>query len=357
MDLYIGPIDVDPVFVCLPVHVNGNGQSYIIESRPASVRNLPLKFVSSYYEPKDYDRTIFVSAGLMSTGEAWFQGVDYYAYPTLYYADSRDDGPTQEGLVSRENAVSAANDIYDAISTHGEIFNFKITVPAYSNAFRFDTTGFVEFFSDSAWTISSYGAYIVDTADESLLEVINQILNHTESIDTNISTMVTAINQILEQMRALNADTDTIITLLNSLVDLNERELTQLENISTSVDAIYYFLTQALKDEADELSQEAANVAGGIQNNAQAEEYYQTSMQGSYDSLDLDNFSFGGITGGMELVGRIFSDIWSAFGEYNILFTYPLILGIALLVIGRLSKTGGGNSSRNSEHKGGEGGA
>lgn len=358
MDLYINTIDADPLYQSLPVHVNGNGENHIITSRGTAVSRVPLKVISNYYEPRTYDRTIFLSAGLVSTSEAWFNNVSDYvesSRPTVYFSDSRLDD--QKTLSEYPYGVEKGNNIYNIMTTHGEMFNFVITVPAYSNCIKFETTPYVVFSADPSWTISSFGAYIVDTAEPGALNAIQQLIVNTASIDANVGRMVEAINLILEQMRALNADTDTIITLLNSLVDLNERELTQLENISTSVDAIYYFLTQALKDEADELSQEAENVAGAIQNNGQAEEYYQTSMQGSYDSLDLDNFTFGGITGGMELVGRIFSDIWAAFGEYNVLFTYPLILGIALLVIGRLSKTGGGNSSRNSEHKGGEGGA
>lgn len=198
---------------------------------------------------------------------------------------------------------------------------------------------------------------LVDTTDAGILNALDQILLEAREANVNLSNILEACNGILNELKALNADTDTIITLLNTLTGLSQSQLTQLENISSSVDAIYYFLTQELKTESDKLTGEAATIGGNIQNNAQAEDYYQTSMQGSYDSLDLDNFTFGGIAGAMEFVGTVFSDMWSAFGEYTILFTYPMILGIALLVIGRISKHGGGNSSRSSEHKGGEGGA
>lgn len=197
----------------------------------------------------------------------------------------------------------------------------------------------------------------VDTTDSAILDTLDSILAQAKQANVNLSNILTACNNILNELKALNADTDTMITLLNTLTGLSQSQLTQLENISSSVDAIYYFLTQELKSESDKLTGEAATIGGNIENNAQAEDYYQTSMQGSYDSLDLDNFTFGGIAGAMEFVGTVFSDMWSAFGEYTILFTYPMILGIALLVIGRISKHGGGNSSRSSEHKGGEGGA
>lgn len=356
LDLYIAGIDQDPLFVSLPVHVNGNGQSAIIEFRTNPVEGYPLKVYSNYYEPKDYDRTIFLSAGLMSGGSAWFNNVNDYAdKPTVYWADSRDPGINFEGYYEYANGVDVGNDIFEFSGTHGELFNFKITVPAYSNSFRFDTSGFVTFSADDTWTISSYGAYIIDTTDVSIIEAVQKILQHTQSIDGNMATMVTSINLILEQMRELNADTDTIIEMLQTVSELNSSQLMQLENISSSVDAIYYFLTQAMKTESENLSQGAAVVAGGIKNNDKAEVYYQTSMQGSYDSLDLDNFTFGGITGGMELVGAIFSDMFAALGSYSILFTYPLILGIALLAIGRLSKSAGRSSSR-SESKAGDSG-
>lgn len=357
MDLYIAGIDQDPLFSAMPVHINGNGHNSIIEPRTNTVNNYPLKFASNYYEPKSYDRTVFVSAGLMSTGAAWFTGQNNYeVMPTVYFADSRDDGKETNVWHEYPNGVGMGNDLYNGMSTHGELFNFVITIPAYSNAIRFDTSQLVTFSADPTWTISSYGGYILDTNDAGLLEVIRQILARTESIDANISTMVTAINGILEQMRELNADTDTIIEMLQSISDLNSSQLTQLENISSSVDAIYYFLTQAMKTESDNLSQGAAEVAGGIKNNDKAEAYYQTSMQGSYDSLNLDNFTFGGVAGGMELVGALFSDMFAAFGSYNILFTYPLILGIALLAIGRLPKSGGRKSSRTESNGGGDSG-
>lgn len=318
----------------------------------------PMRVKSGLYEPADHDRTLILSAGFQTdtaSGDSWFSGVDYSAYPDLSYTDSRDSGNT---VRTYTDAVRTANSIYGLTGEAGEIFNFQVTIPAYSNMFEFHTQGYVNFTVAAVpWHCVTYGGYIIDTADESVLGVVEQILTNTQNIDANIATMVTAVNEILAELRALNADTDTIITLLEGLTDLSDRQLTQLELIAGSVDAIYYFLTQEMKDESEQLSGEAGAVADQIQNNDAAEEYYQTSMQGSYDSLNLDGFTFGGVTGGLELVGEIFSDVWGALGDWSILYTYPLVLGIALLAIGRLDKTGGGNSSRNAEHKGGEGGA
>lgn len=366
--LYWSPATFPSHEASSPVYVTSSGETSIISFTSTNgFSGMPLYCSSNYYAPKDYDRTVFCSIGVTvnSPHEAWFNNVNEYKDKgPVTYVDSRDaggDGSSQ--LHTLENGVGNADVIYPIMATWGESFAVQITVPAYSVAMEFDTSDFVTFScskygtSDMVYTLTSWGAFVIDTADQQVLEVIQQILANTENIDANITTLIGAINEILAELRSLNADTDTIITLLNGLTDLSDRQLTQLELISGSVDAIYYFLTQELKDESEQLSGEAGAVAGQIQNNDAAEEYYQTSMQGSYDSLNLDGFTFGGVTGALELVGQIFSDVWGALGSWSILYTYPLVLGIALLAIGRLAKTGGGNSSRNTEHKGGEGGA
>lgn len=211
----------------------------------------------------------------------------------------------------------------------------------------------------------------VDTADPAILGKIDEILAKLESIDSGIDTtndkltnismnlnnVLTACNRIITELEAINADTDTIITALDTLTELSRSQLTQLENISKSVDAIYYFLTQALADESGKLDDEVAGAVDQIQDQSTAEDFYRESMTGHFEALDMGNFSLDSISFPLRWVGTLFSNIWAAFGDYTIIFTYPLFLGVALVVIGRLSKTGGGNSSRNTEHKGGEGGA
>lgn len=294
--------------------------------------------------------------------------------PVFYYGSgSTDPNYTDSpGATSTVQRLTIGNDVYGnntcrayratlpALTPTGAITeDFRIEYPSGSSALwnTKGTNGKSLFFTVDMFEI-------VETADTAILDVLDQILAQTQESNTNLTTananiskILTACNNILKQLKNLNADTDTIVASLNTLTSLSQSQLTQLENISSSVDAIYYFLTQEMKAESDKLSGEASTITGQIDNSAQAEEYYQTSMQGSYDSLNLDGFTFGGIGGAMEFVGTLFSDMWSAFGDYTILFTYPMILGIALLVIGRISKHGGGNSSRNSEHKGGEGGA
>lgn len=322
----------------------------------------PMTVHSAYYAPKPYDRTLYVAIGIENDTagyDSWFNGQNNYTVkPTVYYADSRDPAANSPGLRSYPNGVTAANAVYTAYGEAGEIFNYKVTVPAYSNSFEFDSTGLVLFTTQATpWHIVSYGGYVVDTADDSVLGIVEQILADTSSIDVNIGNLVSAINDILAQLRSIGADTSTMVEVLGTLEDLSVRQLDQLELIANNTEAIYYFLTEALKTESDAMQEAAFDATNKIENNSSAEAYYQASMQGSYDRVDLENFNLTFMDSSLELIATIFGDMWLSFGQWKIIFTFPLFLGVALLVIGRISRTGGGNSSRNSEHKGGEGGA
>lgn len=281
------------------------------------------------------------------------------------YLNPSDSSHVVEPTVTR---VALGNENFQGAYSN----TYRVTIPSkspngsYNNNFNCYYPGSVSGnISEVFWTSAISGGLsfcvdmfqFVDTADSGILAVLDQILAEAEEANLNLSNILSACNEIIVQLDSMGADVEIIREMMATLAALSQTQINILGNIDTNVSAIYYFLTQELKSESEELSGEAAQIGSGIDNNNAAEEYYQTSMQGSYDSLDLENFSFGGIAGALELVGTVFSDIWAAWGEYTILFTYPLILGIALLVIGRLSKHGGGNSSRSSEHKGGEGGA
>lgn len=188
--------------------------------------------------------------------------------------------------------------------------------------------------------------------DDAILDLVEKVTSIDDTLSTNIPNIAQGIINIYNQLKDMGLQLDDIKSVLDIISGLNQSQLEQLEKISSSVDAIYYFLTEALKSESDAVNETTQGAIQDIDSSQQAEDYWQSSMQGNYDSLDLEGFSFGGLAGPLTLVGTIFSDMWTAFGSYSIIFTFPLILGIALLVIGRIGKSGGGGSSR----KGGKGG-
>lgn len=66
------------------------------------------------------------------------------------------------------------------------------------------------------------------------------------------------------------------------------------------------------------------------------------SMVDNFNALNVGSFSYpDGLMSAFSLVSGIFQDIWSSFGDYALLWVFPLTLAIVLLVIGRISKTAG----------------
>lgn len=69
-------------------------------------------------------------------------------------------------------------------------------------------------------------------------------------------------------------------------------------------------------------------------------------MNSNFHALNISNVTYpNGLISGLGLITGIFNDFWNILGDFNFVYTFPLLLGIALVVIGRLSKFAGGQSS------------
>lgn len=93
---------------------------------------------------------------------------------------------------------------------------------------------------------------------------------------------------------------------------------------------------------------------GDINKHEEYESQWTGSMTENFNALGFDSFSWSdSLVSGFSLFSGIFMDIWRALGGAAILFTFPLLLGVALLLIGRISRSGGRSGSGKS---GGDGG-
>lgn len=56
----------------------------------------------------------------------------------------------------------------------------------------------------------------------------------------------------------------------------------------------------------------------------------------------MGNWTFGdGIVGALPTVGNLFKSLWDSIGDVTLIFVFPLMLGIALVIVGRVSRTAG----------------
>ena len=174
-----------------------------------------------------------------------------------------------------------------------------------------------------------------DTGDSAIDDVVSSILEHVASIDGKMDTVHASLMDIITQLQELNKDTDTIVDLLTS-IDIH------LTNVDQTTSDIYKLLRETLTDESTELSNASKSAAETIMQQQDSEQYWTDKNTDTFEKLDLNNFSFSdSILSGLQLVGNMFSSVWSAIGDVSIIYIFPLTLGVALVVIGRIAKSGG----------------
>lgn len=86
----------------------------------------------------------------------------------------------------------------------------------------------------------------------------------------------------------------------------------------------------------DEANTNAGNTITDYDN---VEQQWTGSMSENFSQLNLGGFSFGdGLISGFGLVSDLFMKVWIALGSYAIVFTFPLYLGIVLVLMGRVNR-------------------
>ena len=175
-------------------------------------------------------------------------------------------------------------------------------------------------------------AYVVNTDNAEVLSYLDQILTHCANMD---------------------ADLDTVIELLRSCVDYLNTLVHTTDDIAQNVSGIYELLKNALAEESAAVSQESQHVGDQIMMQTDGESYWKDKNTENFNSLDIGNFAFdNGLMQALRAVGKWFSNLWDSLGPVTIIFTFPLVLGVSLVVVGRVSRSAGKGSRSG---KGGDG--
>lgn len=261
--------------------------------------------------------------------------------PTVYfaYAVVSGEGVSQPSYLSNissvsgtaynENGASIGNITQTLVSqmeggsTHTRVAICRITLPHNTARFEVPITntspGFRLYPNRNG--IGFAFAYTVNTDDGKLLSYIDQILTHCANMD---------------------ADLDTVIELLRSVTQYLNNLVFTTDDIAQNVHGIYDLLKNSLADESASVSQNAQQVGDSIMMQTDGENYWKDKNTENFNSLDIGNFSFdNGLMNGLKAVGRWFSNLWESLGPVTIIFTFPLILGISLVVVGRVSRSAG----------------
>lgn len=280
--------------------------------------------------PVNFDRTFVLDLGFQGhsitvTSENLYNYANVYWYSSSY----------QEQTYSKGAWVSFQN----MLTPNGLTQFYRCIIPASASGFRFTTPNkFVFTASGKSVGLVSFGGYVVNTVDQSIVDVVHDILTQVTQINSNTSSALTALNSILDECKSLNADTDSIISILN----LVKKHLVTLNG---KVADIYTLLKDSLQTESAAVDKKSQELGDQIMQRVDSEQYWSDKNTETFNALDMGNFTFGdGVVGALPTVGNLFKGLWDSFGDVTLIFTFPLMLGIALVIVGRISRTSGRGS-------------
>lgn len=164
-------------------------------------------------------------------------------------------------------------------------------------------------------------------------------------VNTDNTEILSYLDQIVQHLANMDVDLDTVIQLLRSCVDYLNKISANTDNIAKDVAGIYDLLKNALAEESAAVSQESKKVGDQIMMQTDGETYWKDKNTENFNALDIGNFSFdNGLMTALRAVGKWFANLWDSLGPVTIIFTFPLVLGISLVVVGRVSRAAGKGS-------------
>lgn len=216
----------------------------------------------------------------------------------------------------------------------------------YGNDDRYAISGLGMYFTDwCSQYVASTNKYIgcivgyvlswADTGVAAIDDAITDILTHVAKIDGNVQNIYTTLKSLLAVAKEIGIDTDTMVKLLTTINS-------NVALLQSDVSGIYELLKTALADESAELDKKTEQAAESIMQRTDSEQYWSDKNQDNFNALNIDNFSFGdGVVSALGTVGGLFSGLWDALGDGVIVYTFPLMLGVALVLVGRLARSSG----------------
>lgn len=287
--------------------------------------------------PVSYDRTLVLNLGVQSIGiDPTIDTSNGTSSPVIWYQSSYRENTLPDGCWLSYD---------DMVSVIGKQAFYKIIIPANATSLRCNSPASFNFVgSGNTCGLTSFGGYVVASADRDVVNLVQSILSEVEEINGNLTSALSVLNQILVQCSAIKADTTSIISVLDlcrsSLVSINGK-----------VDDIYTLLKDSLANESASLDNKSQQVADQIMQRTNSEQYWTDKNTENFDALDMGNWTFGdGVVGALPTVGNLFKSLWDSIGESTLIFVFPLMLGIALVIVGRLARTSG----KGSKKRGGE---
>lgn len=312
-----------------------------------------MNFGAYNFQPYEFDVTLYCAYACMgesfgkSTNGASVSLSEGYTPTAVGSSDSFRNGHSSSVVGNYSLSYSFGSTVWGdngyRYSSYRPVF---LVLPAGTNSFEFYYSMWNGMVIPGDWGLYLLSSYLIYTSDSDVSQQVVQILEQVKQINGNTSCALSALNQILVQCKDIKADTADIRYILG----ICQSEIVKLNG---KVDDIYKLLKDSLAAESGAVDKKAEELAGEIMQRVDSEKYWNDKNTENFNALDMGNWSFGdGVVGALPTVGNLFKSLWDSIGDVTLIFVFPLMLGIALVIVGRVSRTAGNGSKKG----GGDGG-
>lgn len=300
-------------------------------------------FQSLEFQPFEYDVSLVLGFTVIGPAAGSVSGtLDYSQYDrvigsTVYFRNGQTAADSMNYPLSwtwLNNGYLTPPEAGDPSFAPYGVVSYR--VPAGTNGVRGDVLAWSNLVvSDTAALMACVTGYIVHSTEQSVVEQVNAILEEVKKANGNLTSAISVLNHILAQCQAIKADTSSILSLLRVCQ-------AQLITLNGKVDDIYKLLKDSLASESAEVDKKSEELAGQIMQRVDSEQYWNDKNTENFNALDMGNWTFGGgVVGALPTVGNLFKSLWDSIGDATLIFVFPLMLGIALVIVGRVSRTAG----------------
>ena len=221
-----------------------------------------------------------------------------------------------------------------------------------------DVSGDVATISNTLSDIAQmlHEAFGADTG--TILKLLQQIYAKTANIDTTLQSAVSILSTLSNQLSTLNTTASSIrsymTTMLNMIVSTIEEESGNIQTaIAQAEQKLEDFLNETFGEAAGTLEEDSQGLSDSIGSLDNQEQSHFDNMSTNFQNLNMSGFAFStGFISAFQVCGNIFTQIWNALGDYKAVYLAPLFLAIALLLIGRISRTASHRSSSKNDDSG-----
>lgn len=302
-------------------------------------------FQSLQFQPFDYDVSLVLGFTVIGeSGVTANSNIDSSAYNGLLASNNY----FARGLGSSALGTTVINPTYtngtytdNTYKTFLPYFVTTYVLPAGTNGFYFSGMPWTSVtFTGADGLLACVTGYIVHSSDHDVVNQVNAILAEVKKVNGNLTSALSVLNQILSECQSINTQTKSIKTLLNLVYN-------NIVTLNGTVTDIYTLLKDSLSDESAAVDQKTAELGSQIMQRVDSEQFWADKNTETFNALDLGNFTFGdGVVSALPVVGNLFKGLWDSFGDATLIITFPLMLGVALVIVGRISRSSGKGSKK-----------